>query len=258
MSVNKKYFFLRLKENYFEQDAIVLLESMPDGILYSNILLKLYLKSLKHDGKLQLDEGIPLTTPMLAALFRQQVGTIEHALKIFAELGLVERLDNGVLYMTNIELLVGQSSTEGERKRRARKALQRNPQALPEAGADICPPELEREKELELELELEPELEREREKAPEALPPARALLGKYHNVSLSSAELDTLKRDLPEKWQYYIDRLSCHMASSGKTYQNHAATIYKWAQEDAAKAPPAAKTRGTAQREYTYEAGESL
>ena len=105
MSVNKKYFFLRLKENYFEQDAIVLLESMPDGILYSNILLKLYLKSLKHDGKLQLDEGIPLTTPMLAALFRQQVGTIEHALKIFAELGLVERLDNGVLYMTNIELL---------------------------------------------------------------------------------------------------------------------------------------------------------
>lgn len=147
MSVNKKYFFLRLKENYFEQDAIVLLESMPDGILYSNILLKLYLKSLKHDGKLQLDEGIPLTTPMLAALFRQQVGTIEHALKIFAELGLVERLDNGVLYMTNIELLVGHSSTEGERKRRARKALQRNPQALPEAGADICPPELERERE---------------------------------------------------------------------------------------------------------------
>ena len=184
------------------------------------------------------------------------MGTIEHALKIFAELGLVERLDNGVLYMTNIELLVGHSSTEGERKRRARKALQRNPQALPEAGADICPPELEREKELEL--ELEPELEREREKAPEALPPACALLGKYHNVSLSSAELDALKRDLPEKWQYYIDRLSCHMASSGKTYQNHAATIYKWAQEDAAKAPPAAKTRGTAQREYTYEAGESL
>ena len=182
MSVNKKYFFLRLKENYFEQDAIVLLESMPDGILYSNILLKLYLKSLKHDGKLQLDEGIPLTTPMLAALFRQQVGTIEHALKIFAELGLVERLDNGVLYMTNIELLVGQSSTEGERKRRARKALQRNPQALPEAGADICPPELEREKELEL----EPELEREREKAPEALSPARALWRIYKSLTQRS------------------------------------------------------------------------
>ena len=48
-------------------------------------------------------------------------------------------------------------------------------------------------------------------------------------------ELDGLKADLPDKWNYYIDRLSCHIASSGKRYRSHAATIYKWAQEDAAK-----------------------
>ena len=47
MSDNRKYYYLKLKENYFDEDAIVLLESMQDGILYSNILLKLYLKSLK-------------------------------------------------------------------------------------------------------------------------------------------------------------------------------------------------------------------
>ena len=61
MSDNRKYYYLKLKENYFDEDAIVLLESMQDGILYSNILLKLYLKSLKNGGKLQLDENIPLT-----------------------------------------------------------------------------------------------------------------------------------------------------------------------------------------------------
>ncbi len=59
MSDNRKYYYLKLKENYFDEDAIVLLESMQDGILYSNILLKLYLKSLKNGGKLQLDENIP-------------------------------------------------------------------------------------------------------------------------------------------------------------------------------------------------------
>ena len=53
MSDNRKYYYLKLKENYFDEDAIVLLESMQDGILYSNILLKLYLKSLKNGGKLQ-------------------------------------------------------------------------------------------------------------------------------------------------------------------------------------------------------------
>ena len=59
MSDNRKYYYLKLKENYFDDDSIVLLESMQDGVLYSNILLKLYLKSLKHGGRLQLDEDIP-------------------------------------------------------------------------------------------------------------------------------------------------------------------------------------------------------
>ena len=50
MSDNRKYYYLKLKESYFDDDAIVLLESMQDGMLYSNILLKLYLKSLKNGG----------------------------------------------------------------------------------------------------------------------------------------------------------------------------------------------------------------
>ena len=74
---------------------------------------------------------------MIATITRQQVGTVERALQIFLKLGLVEPLQNGALYMSNIELLIGQSSTEGERKRRARLELQK---ALPKHGADKCPP----------------------------------------------------------------------------------------------------------------------
>ena len=50
MADNRKYYYLKLKESYFDDDAIVLLESMQDGVIYSNILLKLYLKSLKNGG----------------------------------------------------------------------------------------------------------------------------------------------------------------------------------------------------------------
>ena len=113
MSDNRKYYYLKLKENYFDEDAIVLLESMQDGILYSNILLKLYLKSLKNGGKLQLDENIPYTAQMIATITRQQVGTVERALQIFMKLGLVEPLPSGALYMSNIELLIGQSYRGG-------------------------------------------------------------------------------------------------------------------------------------------------
>ena len=120
MSDNRKYYYLKLKENYFDDDSIVLLESMQDGVLYSNILLKLYLKSLKNGGRLQLDEDIPYTAQMIATITRQQIGTVERALQIFLKLGLVEVLDSGTFYMSNIELLIGQSSTEAERKRAAR------------------------------------------------------------------------------------------------------------------------------------------
>ena len=105
MADNRKYYYLKLKENFFDSDSIVLLEDMKDGILYSNILLKLYLKSLKNGGKLQLDENIPYTAQMIATLTRQQVGTVERALGIFQQLGLVEQLHGGLLYMTDIELM---------------------------------------------------------------------------------------------------------------------------------------------------------
>ena len=150
MADNRKYYYLKLKESYFDDDAIVLLESMPDGILYSNILLKLYLKSLKNGGKLQLDENIPYTAQMIATLTRQQVGTVERALGIFQQLGLVEQLHGGLLYMTDIELMIGQSSTEAERKRAARLANKALPPPRTNGGhlSDIRPPEIEIKKEI--------------------------------------------------------------------------------------------------------------
>ena len=256
MADNRKYYYLKLKESYFDEDAIVLLESMQDGMLYSNILLKLYLKSLKNGGKLQLDENIPYTAPMIATITRQQVGTVERALQIFMKLGLVEPLQNGALYMSNIELLIGQSSTEGERKRRARRALQEQ-KALPGAvadkcppyAADICPPEIE----IEIEKEIDIELEIKREGEIKTGQTAPAPFGRYENVFLSEKELAELKTELPGKWEYYIDRLSSYIASSGKKYRNHAATIRRWAADDKAKGKP---KKGIP--DYSYKEGESL
>ena len=56
MSENKKYYYMKLKENFFSSERMVVLEMMPDGILYSNLLLKMYLMSLKHNGILMLHE----------------------------------------------------------------------------------------------------------------------------------------------------------------------------------------------------------
>ena len=56
--------------------------------------------------------------------------------------------------------------------------------------------------------------------------------GRYQNVFLLDTELSELQSDFPAVWQEYIERLSEYMASTGKTYKNHAATIRRWVAKD--------------------------
>ena len=117
MSDNQKYYYLRLKDNFFDSDELKILESMKDGYLYSNILLKLYLRSLKNDGKLVVNDRIPYNAEMLASVTGHQVGTIKQALSMFKELGLIEILENGAIYMLDIQNFIGKGSTEADRQR---------------------------------------------------------------------------------------------------------------------------------------------
>ena len=114
---------MRLKQDFFETEEMIILESMQDGYLYSNILLKLYLRSLKRDGKLMFNDTIPYSAEVLATVTRHSVGTIEKAMDVFQKLGLVEVMDDGAIYMLQIQEYIGKSSTEAERKKRYRDRI---------------------------------------------------------------------------------------------------------------------------------------
>lgn len=164
MSDNKKYYYLKLKDNFFESDAMIVLESMPDGYKYSNILLKLFLRSLKDDGRLMFNDRIPYNPTILAQVTRHSVGDVERAINVLKELNLIEILDNGAIYMTDIQNYIGQSSTEADRKRAYRKRIEsekNNQKTIGGQMSDKCPdkspPEIEIEKEKERELEQETE-----------------------------------------------------------------------------------------------------
>lgn len=130
MSDSKKYYYLKLKEDFFESDEMILLESLPDGYLYSNILMKLYVRSLRNEGKLMVNDKIPYNAQMIATVTRHQVGTVEKALSIFQELKLIEVLDNGAIYMSDIQNFIGKSSTEADRKREYRSRIEAEKTAL--------------------------------------------------------------------------------------------------------------------------------
>lgn len=250
MSDNRKYYYLKLKENFYNSETMVILESMQDGLLYSNLLLKMYLMSLKSGGILMLNDHLPHTPQTIATFTRHQVGTVERALKVFLEFGLVEILTDGAYYMADIQLLIGQSSTEGERKKKERMRLKRQ-KLLPSGGADICPPYSQgdicppeiRDKRLDI-----------RDKSIENRECDNAHAhGRYRNVFLTDEELTELQSELPTLWQNYIDRLSEYMASTGKQYQNHVATIRRWAAEDRRK--NASQTRN---RDYSVKEDETI
>ncbi len=134
MAENRKYYYLKLKENFFDSEDMKLLQSMKDGYMYSDILLKLYLKSLRQDGRLMYRGIIPYTPEMVATITDHQVGTVEKAMKVLAQMGFIEILDNGAIYMSDIQNFIGQSSNEGDRKRAYRNLINAEKTRLLEDG----------------------------------------------------------------------------------------------------------------------------
>lgn len=160
MADDKKYYYMRLKEDFFDNnDAVKILESMPDGYLYSNILLKLYLKSLKFNGRLMYNERIPYNAAVLATLTSHSIGVVEKALQVFEDLGLIEVLDNGAIYMLDIQNYIGKSSTEADRKREYRNRIELEKQAL--LGIGQTSGQMSGQNSLEIEREIEREIEKE-------------------------------------------------------------------------------------------------
>ena len=85
--------------------------------------------------------------------------------------------------------------------------------------------------------------------------PVRHRYGQYQNVLLSDEEMEKMKSEFPNDYQSRIERLSEYMASTGKIYKNHLATIRSWARHDGQK-PQEKKTYDHGN--YQFSAGESL
>ena len=248
MAENKKYYFLKLKEDFFDQREIVVLEGSKDGILYVNILLKLYLKSLQHNGKLLLNEMTPLSAEMIALLTRHEVGTVERAMRAFMQLGLVVMQEDDTYYMPEIEQMTGKGSSEGERKARYRRQkVEGSTPLLTDTNMGIgqswdnvppvsqfCPPEI-RDKSIENRDYIK---ESEREKDAHTLMREEkriCVYGRYENVILTDKEMETLKSDFPADYQSMIEHLSEYMAYTGRRYKNHLATMEYWKKADMKK-----------------------
>jgi len=72
--------------------------------------------------------------------------------------------------------------------------------------------------------------------APKKSKPVKHKYGEYNNVLLTDEELDKLKDEYID-WQDRIENLSSYVASTGKSYKSHYATIRNWARKDQERKP---------------------
>jgi predicted phage replisome organizer len=222
MSENKKYFYLKLKDSFFSSEEMLVLESLPDGLIYQNIYLRMCLLSLKNDGALTFKNMLPYDLKMLATVLRIDIAKMKLALEMFEELGLVTKTDNEVLFMSDIQTLIGKSSTEAERIASYRKRIAgctKGVQMLQD-----CTPELK----TDIELKKDTDIDTEKKGIKQSLPPKHKN-GTYQNVLLSDKEIAKLNEELgTEKSKAVIDNFSELKEMKGYKYKSDYLAIKKW------------------------------
>ena len=149
---DKKYYWLKLKRDFFKRHDIRIIEELPNGKEYLLFYLKLLVESIDHEGALRFSDTIPYNEQMLSVITNTNIDIVRSAMKLFVELKMIDVQDDETIYMAEVNKLIGSESWSAERVRKFR-----DKQKLLQCNADVtsCNEEIEKDKETEIDKEKE-------------------------------------------------------------------------------------------------------
>lgn len=118
--MEKKRYWLKLDKDFLKSPQIKVIKNMPNGKDYIIFYLSLLLESIETIGHLRFSNLVPYNEEMLSSVTDTSVDIVRPAMKLFLELGLVEILDDGTIYMTQVAQMTGKESESAERVRQYR------------------------------------------------------------------------------------------------------------------------------------------
>lgn len=124
----KKYYWLKLKRDFFKRHDIRIIEKMQNGKDYVLFYLKMLLESIDHEGELRFSDAIPYNEEMLSVITDTNVDVIRQAMRIFIDLGMIEVLEDETIYMNEVQKMIGSESAAAERVRRHRQRAESLPE----------------------------------------------------------------------------------------------------------------------------------
>lgn len=154
MDEEKKYFWLRLRKDFFKRHDVRILEAMPNGKEYVLFYIKLLAESIDHEGALRFSDRTPYSTEMLATIANTSPEIAEGAVKALIRLEMVESQEDGTLKMIGIENMIGFETKWAEKKRKYRqqKDIDRTQEGQNEDIARTKKDNVRQEKELEIDI----------------------------------------------------------------------------------------------------------
>ena len=114
-----KFYWLKLKRDFFKRHDIQIIEAMPNGKDYVLFYLKLLCESIDHEGRLRFSDAVPYSAEMLSVITNTNVDVVRNAIKLFLELDMMECMDDGTFYMNEVDKLTG-SATDNPNANRQR------------------------------------------------------------------------------------------------------------------------------------------
>lgn len=124
MAEQKRFYWLKLKDDFFQSHTIRILEGMPNGKEYAYFLLKLMAESISHEGRLRVSEAIPYNEEMLSSLTNTNIDIVRSAIKAFEALGVLEIMDDGTYFFTQVQKMIG-SAVDNDNANRQRRFRER-------------------------------------------------------------------------------------------------------------------------------------
>lgn len=223
--MGKVYYWLKLKTEFFDK-RIKKLRKIAGGDTCTIIYLRMLLMSLPDEGVLYYDGIEEDFAEEIALELDEETENVRMTISYLLSKGLMEKRSEYEYFLNQVPEMVGKEGESAERMRRQRKKQEEERHNVTQERHNVqkSDTEIDIEKNKELNKELQTEIE---ERGAD-----ENYAGEHGNVILLDREYKQLRELFPNDYRERVDRLSRYIATSGKKYVSHFATIVRWAKED--------------------------
>jgi predicted phage replisome organizer len=222
MGQNKRYFWLKLFDDFFSSKRIKKLRNLAGGDTYTIIYLKMQLKALKNDGYLYFDGVMGDFAEEIALDIDENPDDVKVTIQYLLSVGLIESSESGEeWYLTYMKNCIGSETASAQRSRAFRQ--RQKEQKVLQCNTDETLPQHAPNVEKEIEIEKEKDINNKKEKS------IKHKYGEYGHITLTDEQYDRLISDYGEIAVLAgIKKVDEYCQEHGKSYKDYNLTLRKW------------------------------